>query len=66
MDRTRRSGPGGTCRIEGINHGSGVLIEGLHVRRQNLSTIRVAEQLSIVRPEAWHAFVLDANDARRS
>ncbi len=47
MDRTRRSGPGGPCGIEGLNHSLGVLVEGLHIGRQNLSTVRVAEQLSV-------------------
>ena len=37
MDRTRRSGPGGPCGIEGVNYSSSVLIEGLHTCRQNLA-----------------------------
>jgi len=33
-------------RCPRVNHGSSVLIERLHICRQNLSTVRVAEQLS--------------------
>jgi hypothetical protein len=46
----RRSGPGSPCGIESVNYGLCVLIEGLHICRQNLSAVRMTEQLSDCEP----------------
>jgi hypothetical protein len=46
MNRRWNVGLQSSSGIQLVNHGSGVLIEGLHICRQNLRIVGVAEQLS--------------------